>query len=264
MKNRNIILAGIIIIVLLCSGGTVTATGNNSTAAQGIDSVSDTIAPYNGPIGPDSPLFGLKVAMENLDETFTFNDTQRVEKQVDHAQTRIAEVCKELGLNQTGFAEQALELYGQKLNQTEATLPLFKSNATGLLHAQEMIAGHQTVLADLLSRYPDSKGLSRAYNNSRDLEQKFGEKTQMRFDRVVEKNNKTSFRAVKWEFGKQNNADEGNPPSVETVAQGRNATHDHIKDKKDTIPDNPMVATVHPTVTDDKGSSNDQGKKGRD
>ena len=264
MKNWHIILAGII-IALLCSAGTVTALGDNLTAAQSNDSsISADIAPYNGPIGPDSPLFGLKVAMENLDETFTFNDTQRVEKQVDHAQTRIAEVRRELELNQTGYAERALELYWQKLNQTEQSLAPLKSDATGLLHAQGMVAQHKAVLNDLLSLYPNSTGLARAYNNSQELEQKFGEKTLMRFDRFVEKNNKTTLKAVKWEIGKQNHTGEDNTTPAGAIAQGRNETQDRIKGNKNDIPVNATVTTLHPAPKDDKGSSNDQGKKGRD
>ena len=42
--------------------------------------------------------------MEDLDETFTFNDTQRVEKRIDHARLRIAEVKRELSL--TGPIQQ--------------------------------------------------------------------------------------------------------------------------------------------------------------
>jgi hypothetical protein len=198
--------------------------------------------------------------MENLDETFTVNDTRRVEKQVDHAQSRIDEAQQELELNETGHADQALELYREKLNQTEAVLPRFPFNAIALLHAQEVIAGDQVVLADLLSRYPDNPGLARAYNNSQVLEQKFGEKTRMRFDRVTGKNNTTSLKAVKLETGKQNNA--GDTASAGSSGQGRNDTQDHVKDKKTDVPVTPLVTPVHPTPGDDKGSSKDQGKKG--
>ena len=101
MKNTHIILGGILVMALLCSVGTVAALDDNSTGAQGTGDISDDIAPYNGPIGADSPLHGLKLAMEDLDETFTFNDTQRVEKRLDHAQLRIAEVRRELDFNRT-------------------------------------------------------------------------------------------------------------------------------------------------------------------
>jgi len=92
MKNTQIILGGILVIALLFSVGTVAALDDNSAGEQGIYDISDDIAPYNGTIGADSPVYGLKIAMEDLDETFTFNDTERVEKRLDHAQLRIAEV----------------------------------------------------------------------------------------------------------------------------------------------------------------------------
>jgi hypothetical protein len=257
MNTRLIILAGFIIIALLSTTGTVVASGDSSATP---DTVSGTGVSDTNPIGPGSPLFGLKVAMENLDETFTVNDTRRVEKQVDHAQARIDEVRQELELNQTGYADQSLELYWEKLNQTEAALPRFPFNATGLLHAQEVIAGHQAVLADLLSRYPDDPGLARAYNHSQVLEQKFGEKTRVKFDRVTGKNNTTSLKAVKLETGKQNDA--GDTASAGNSGQGRNDTQDHVKDKKADVPVTPLVTPIHPTPGDEKGSSRDQGKKG--
>jgi hypothetical protein len=244
MKNRHIILAGIGIIALLCCAVTVAALEDNPAAVQGTDSLSVDIAPYNGTIGPDSPLYGLKVAMEDLDETFTFNDTQRVEKQVGHAQIRISEVRRELELNRTGYAERALELYRQKLNLTETSLTRFRSNTTGLLHAQEMIASHQAVLADLLPRYPHNTGLARAYNNSLAVEQKFGEKTQIRFDRSAGKNIKTVLKAVKQETRKQNNSGEDTAAPARTTVQAGNETRDRINDNRD---DTPVNATgYHP------------------
>lgn len=259
MTTRQIILAGIIIIALLSATGTVMASGGDSAATGNPDAASGTSGADNHPIGPENPLFGLKVALENLDETFTVNDTRRVEKQVDHARARIDEVQQELGRNETGNADRSLELYREKLNQTEAVLLRFPVNATGLLHAQEVIAGHQAVLADLLSRYPDNPGLSRAYNNSQVLEQKFGEKTLMKFDRIAGKNNTTSFKAVTRETAKQHNASE--TASGGNTGQGRNDTQDRIKDKKTEVPVTPTVSPAHTTAADTRGSSRDQGKK---
>jgi len=274
MKKRHIILAGIIIITLLCSAGTVAALEDTTADAPRTEFASDAIAPYNGPIGADSPLFGLKVAMEDLDETFTFNDTQRVEKQVDHARLRIAEVRRELEHNRIKNAERALEMYWQKLNLTEGSLTRFGHNTTGLLHAQEMIAEHQSVLANLLFLYPTSTNLAHAYNNNLELEQKFGEKTQTRFDRFVEKNNKTILKAVKLEIRNQNHAGDDTSTSDQTMEQDRNETRDQMKDKKEGIMVNATTAAQNehrndsPSITkkqqEDRGSSQDQGKSGHD
>ena len=274
MKNSHIILGGILVIALLCSVGTVAALDDNSAGAQGTGDISDDIAPYNGTISADSPLYGLKIAMEDLDETFTFNDTQRVEKRLDHARLRIAEVRRELDLNRTTTAEHALELYRQKLNLTEGSLTPFESNATGLLHAQEMITRHQTGLANLLFLYPNNTGLARAYNNSLLLEQKFGEKTEMRFTRFIEKNNKTVFKAVKREIRKQDRARDDNTTVGETMENDRDKNREKIKDQKDVIPVNGTIIPQTgyrnntPSITknpqEDNGSSQDKGKNGRD
>jgi len=260
MNIRQIILAGMIFIALLSATGTVMASGAGSATTRVPDSVSGISGTDNSPIGPENPLFGLKVAMENLDETFTVNETRRVEKQVGHAQERIRELQQELDRNETGYADRSLERYREKMNQTEALLLRFPVNATGLLHAQGVIAGHEAVLADLLSRYPGNPGLSRAYNNSQVLEQKFGEKTRVKFDRVAGKNNMTSFKVVRLEIGKQNNA--GDIASNGNSGQIWNDTQDRIKDKKNEVPVTPVVTLTHPTPADTKSSSKDQGKKG--
>jgi hypothetical protein len=74
MKNMHIILGGILVIALLCNVGPVAALNENSAGTLGTGDISDDIAPYNGTISPDSPVYGLKLAMEDLDETFTFNE----------------------------------------------------------------------------------------------------------------------------------------------------------------------------------------------
>jgi len=274
MKNSHIILGGLLVIALLCSVGTVAALDDNSAGTQGTGDISDDIAPYIGPLGADSPLHGLKLAMEDLDETFTFNDTQRVEKRLDHARLRIAEVRRELDLNRTTTAERALELYRQKLNLTEGSLPPFGSNATGLLHAQEMITRHQMVLANLLRLFPNTPGLARAYNNSLLLEQKFGEKTEMRFARFIEKNNKTVFRAVRLEIRKQDRVRDDNTTAIENREKARDTIRERIKDQQDVIPVNGTITTqtgfrnetpsIMKNPQEDNGSSRDNGKNGRD
>jgi hypothetical protein len=261
MNARLIILAGIIIIALVSCTGTVLALEDRLVTAD--DPGSSSGNGNRDTIGPGNPLFGLKVAMENLDETFTFNDTQRVEKQVDHAQTRIEEVQRELDLNQTRYADRALELYWQKLNQTETALPKISPTSTALLHAQEMIARHQVVLADLNARYPGNTGLARAFANSQELEQKFGEKTHVRFEQVSQKNTRTTFKAVNLENGKQNNATGNTTLSDGSPGKDRNESQDQGNSNKQEMSLIRGNVTSHMTPGDDKNTSPDQGKKGR-
>jgi hypothetical protein len=273
MKNMQIVLAGIVVIALLCSVGTATALADNSTRIQRADGVSETTEPYNGPIGAGNPLYGLKIAMENLDETFTFNDSQRVEKQIDHGNVRIEEVQRELQLNRPDIAERALEQYKQKLNLTEGSLVPFSTNTTGLLHAQEMITRHQEVLANLILKYPNNTGLILAYDNSRSLELKFEDKTEMRFTRSLEKDNKTVYKAVRLQIQNQNHNNDSNSIDVKNAEQEKNQKQEKITIQKDEKGANTTAngQTIRTTGTPSAGShgndsepSQDQGKKGRD
>lgn len=157
----------------------------------------DDIEPYSGPIGADSPLYALKLALEDIDESFTANETERVAKQVDHGRLRLAEVRRSLELNQSDSAEEALNNYWLKMDLANLTIAKWSSNATGLLHAQEQIIRHQLVLEHLLETHPGNTGLQRAYDNSLRLEERFGEKTMIRYNRTIAKNNQTIMKAIR-------------------------------------------------------------------
>jgi len=138
MMNTKIgVLLALVALGLLCAIGP--AAADNTTSMQGMQYAND-IQPYNGPIGPDSSLYGLKLAFENLDESFTFNQTERLEKEIDHSDTRIAELESALAANQTDAADRALDQYWYDINQTQQTLsqlndtsslPVFSTNYTG-------------------------------------------------------------------------------------------------------------------------------------
>lgn len=252
MRKKHIIVGGILLIALLCGIGTA-AVQESSPDLKAVDLVSGDIRPFEGTIGADNPLHGLKLAMEDLDETFTFNNTQRVEKQVIHAQLRIAEFRRELDLNRTGSADRVLDLYWQKLNRTEGSLAAFGSDEPGLLHAQEMIALHQTVLASLLQSHPDNQGLSRAYNNSLSLGERFSQKTATKFTRVLGKDNKTIIRTERLDIREQSRADNNVTPT-ETMVRDKNENREKTSDQKNIISENT-------TITPKPGNREESGKK---
>ena len=217
MNTRSGVLLGLVVLGVLCAIGT--AAADNTTGTQGMQPV-DTIQPYNGPVGADNSLYGLKIAFENLDETFTFNQSERLEKEIDHSDLRLAELEGALAANRTDAAEQALDQYWQKLNQTGQTLGLFNGTGSmpvyngtynwtgpmsgfngtgpvdpGLMYAQERILSHQALLKNLTLSHPGITGLARAYNNSQNLEQMFEQKTRIRFDRVLDTDNRIWLRS---------------------------------------------------------------------
>jgi hypothetical protein len=257
MKKKYVIFGAFLMIALLCGVGTVAGLGDNSAGLPETGDIVEDIAAYSGPIGAENPMHGLKLAMEDLDETFTFNDTQRVEKRLDHAQLRIAEVRQELDLNHTAAADRVLELYRQKLNRTEGSLAPFGSNTTRLLHSQEILVRHQAVLANLLALHPDNRELKRAYNNSLLLEQKVGDKTEMQFTRVTEKNNKTVFKAVRREVQNQDNSQRDMITPVSSPAKDKDAIREKTKDQKALVP----VSTTITPKTGVKDDARDDTKK---
>jgi hypothetical protein len=197
MKTRfGILFTTLVTLALLGSVGIAAAAPAVSSGMQ----AGNTIAPSNGPITPGSSLYGLKIAFENLDESFTFNQSAKLEKQISHADLRLTELKQELADNRTDAAEIALDQYRQKMNQTENTLAplplddngdMSAANDSVISHAGEMIAKHQQVLEDLLQSHPDNQGLARAYNNSVELEQKFAEKTEIRSQHRQDSGNST-------------------------------------------------------------------------
>ncbi len=190
------ISTGLLVLGLLCLGGIAAA---QEDAATNTSVVIDDIEPYNGPVGPDNPFYWAKIFIENLDESFTANETERVEKEMSHAQLRLSEVRRALDLNQTASAEQALNNYRLKMDLANTTISRWSSNANGLLHAEEMIVKHQFVLANLLAGHPNNTGLRRAYNNSLQLEERFREKTMVQFQRTIDKDNRTILKAIRLE-----------------------------------------------------------------
>ncbi len=206
MRLRNITLAGIILLVLAFTIGmasaaenatgnetpTSTATGTpnetltaNATAAStAIAGPADDDESGEGLIGPGNALYGLQIAFENIGETFTFNASEKLGKQVAHARKRIAEARAALKRNDTGAADKALAQYKAKTDDVNESISKLSDKDTGLINAQQMIAKHQVILEQLLASHPNSTGLQRAYNNSIRLEEKFKLKMERRSERI--------------------------------------------------------------------------------
>lgn len=146
----------------------------------------EDIAPYEGSIGPGSAFYGLKIAFEDFGEIFTFNESQRIEKQIEHARSRIAEAKTELRSNNGDYANIAIERYREKIQAVDDSVSKTTGNVSGLFGAQRNIVRHQFVLERLLQHYPDNKGLKRALNNSVQLEEKFESRTDQRFTRMFQ------------------------------------------------------------------------------
>lgn len=199
MNIKNITLAGMVLLAVVFAISIVGEAKENLTSNATEDLVDD-IEPYEGSIGPGNALYGLKIAFENIDETFTFNASEKLGKQVAHARQRIAEAKAELRKKNNEAANKALLQYREKTNSTEDSISRYTEHEnSGLLHAQEMIVKHQYVLERLLESHPNNTGLQRAYNNSKRLEEKFENKTERKLERIVTKEGRIILKQVRKE-----------------------------------------------------------------
>jgi hypothetical protein len=208
MRLKNITMAGIILLVLAFTVGMAGATDQNATVNE-TPTVNETGTPTatstanvtatpvdagvadenntnadEGLFGPGNALYGLKIAFQNIGETFTFNESEKLGLQVSHARQRIAEARAELKKNNTEAADKALAEYGAKMNAVNETMSKLSDNDTGLINAQKEIAKHQVILEMLLVSHPNSTGLQRAYNNSIRHEDKFKLNIQRRSEQI--------------------------------------------------------------------------------
>ncbi|MFA5253683.1 MAG: DUF5667 domain-containing protein [Methanoregula sp.] len=188
---RFVILA---VLGILCLPGLAAAAGNLTPAAL---QAGTFLAPAPGTIGPESPLYGFKIAMENFDESFTPNQTEKLEKEINRTELRLAELQGALAANQTDAVNRTLDQYWQKVNQSEETITKIaykesdtparngstgqpQNNGTGLMLALENLNRHQETFRYLMQEYPTTPGLVRAYNNSLERQLRFEEKIRER------------------------------------------------------------------------------------
>ena len=206
MRLRNITLAGVILIVLAFTIGmagaiengtgnetpTVNVTGTPTETLTGAPTETLTATPtatatpeadddegsHKGIFGPGHLLYRLQIAFENMDEAFTYNASEKLGKQVSHARKRIAEYRAALKRNDTEAANEALAEYKAKVSRVKKSVSELSDKDTGVVNAQKMILKHQSILENLSISHPNSTGLQRAYNNSKNLQIKIDSRTE--------------------------------------------------------------------------------------
>ncbi len=168
IEKSCLMLFVIILLIFTFNIGTAIAKDNN---------IIEDIEPYDGGIGPGNPFYGLKIVIENLGESFTFDESQKLETQLEHARNRIAEAKAEWRNRNDDAANIAMGNFVEKIQAVDDRVTGIDRNNTGLLNAQNETVKHRFVLEHLLDDHPNSTGLRRALNNSLRLEDKFESKT---------------------------------------------------------------------------------------
>jgi hypothetical protein len=172
---RGLALIALIFSLLLCS-----------TMAQTVastDSLVDDVPEYQGTLGPDSIFYGMKLAMENLDEAFTADETERMEKMMVHAELRISETKTMLKYREVTSADRAMEAYQEKLNQASGELDRPGVNEEDLVPVQKTMFRYHAIIQDLQSAYPDSATLAEILDDSTAVQDQFTERTKVKIQR---------------------------------------------------------------------------------
>ncbi|MDD5616621.1 MAG: DUF5667 domain-containing protein [Candidatus Methanoperedens sp.] len=153
---KHIMISGTILLALALTINIGTAYPNDLTGDTTEETFED-IAPYEGSIGPGSAFYGLKIAFENFGEIFTFNESEKIEIQLEHARSRLAEAKAELRRNNGDYANIAIEGYREKIKAVDDSVSKTTGNVSGLFGAQRRIIKHQFVLERLLEEKFESR-----------------------------------------------------------------------------------------------------------
>jgi hypothetical protein len=266
-------MAGIGIILLMVAwscGAAVSAeeTTPTPTPTPAVSSsdivITDDVQAYFGPLGPDSPLYGLKLALENLDEAFTFNASEKVMKQMNHAELRIAEIKGLLLMNKSVEAERALDAYFDEMNLTALDLSRIPVRTTGIANAYQQHVKHELVLWDLLQENPNSTKLWQAYNRTLALEERFMEKSTIRLEKRIGQLNRITAKVVRINERTQQGEDQGSTTGTTNAPPAP----DHGKGKENQVGKDNGAASVTtqattPAPDDTSGRDKGNGKNGK-
>lgn len=136
-----------------------------------VSAAQEDVPPYQGRFGPDSPLYGLKIAFENMDEAVSRSADAKLDKQAAHAEERIAEAKSMIEKGKPEAAEKAMEGYTAKAAAIDGTATKPDVTEEGLQRARQMIRKHERVLQGLIGD-PDmpeqaKSALQRALENGK-------------------------------------------------------------------------------------------------
>jgi len=104
---------------------------------------------YNGLVGADSPLYGLKVGFQKLNLALTFDNTEKLKKQMNLADERIAEAQDAAESDNIGAYNAALDQYDDMLYRMNVTSE-GDVNQTVYADLAPMLYHHQEVLYSII------------------------------------------------------------------------------------------------------------------
>lgn len=127
---KKVIAASIVLATLAALVPTALADGTD-------------VQPYNGWIGADSPLYSVKIFIQNVDVFLTFDNTARLEKQMAYVDERLSEARAMVLANNTEATEAALDQYESMLDALNETSGVDGINDSVYASLSPMLYHHQ-------------------------------------------------------------------------------------------------------------------------
>jgi hypothetical protein len=115
-----------------------------------------TVQPYNGPIGADSPLYSLKIFAQKMDVFLTFNDNDKMKKQMSYADERLSEAEAAFQNNDSGALETALGEYDSALDDLNNTTQAPGINDSDYAYLAPMLYHHQMCFYGMMNNSSNS------------------------------------------------------------------------------------------------------------
>lgn len=112
---------------------------------------------------PDNGLYGLKIAIEDLQTALTFNDTAKAQLEIQHAQIRLAEIQAELQKGNTVAAQKAQVRHDKEIEDAETVADKQGNDNHGQqvkTYVHELIADHDQKIGQLVSAFAQSNQTS--------------------------------------------------------------------------------------------------------
>ena len=143
----------------------VAAEGTSETPEE-----EEDIQAYEGWLGPDNMFYGLKIALQNVNEERSPTAEAKLKLKIKHAEERIAEAKAMEKKGKAWAFGKAMDRYNEKTEEINETLEGGNISEEGLEHAIRMVTKHKFVLQGLIDdpNMPEEarKGLQNALENS--------------------------------------------------------------------------------------------------
>ncbi|MEN6610437.1 MAG: DUF5667 domain-containing protein [Methanoregulaceae archaeon] len=106
----------------------------------------------NETIGPDNPVYSLKLMFEKVNEALTTNNTERLQLRLQHAESRLAEANTAILNDKSDTAQTALDNYNDEIASAKEMLAELPENSKELTETQKTIEKLQQILDQLTKK----------------------------------------------------------------------------------------------------------------